>query len=81
MTNEYKNNTDSFQKYYDDIEIPYESTVAHFKSAYQIRNKTMVDRSDLIICYVNKEAGGAYQAIKYAKEQNKKVLNLVDLIK
>ena len=80
MTSEYKNNTDSIEAYYDDIEIPYESSIAHFKSAYQIRNRIMVDRSDLIICYINKKDGGAYQTVKYAKEQNKKTLNLVDLI-
>ena len=34
------------------------------KSAFQVRNKSMVDRSDLVICYVETNEGGAYQTIE-----------------
>lgn len=59
-TAELENNEDSFYSYYDEIEICEESTNAHFKSAIQIRNRSMVDRADVIVCYVEHSHGGAY---------------------
>ena len=63
---EFQNNEDSFAEYYDEIEICPEAHAAHFKAAMQIRNRSMVDRSDLVICYVEHNSGGAYQTIQYA---------------
>lgn len=75
-TAEYQNNVEYFEEYYDEIEICEASAKAHFKSAIQVRNREMVDRADLIICYVEHESGGAYQTIKYVRKQNKKIINL-----
>ena len=75
-TSEFQNNEDSFAEYYDEIEICPESHIAHFKAAMQIRNRSMVDRSDLVICYVEHNSGGAYQTIQYALKQEKEVINL-----
>ena len=36
----------------------------------------MVEKSDLVICYVERESGGAYSAIKYAKKLKKRVVNI-----
>lgn len=71
-TAEYINNQDSFEKYYDEIEISYKASSAHYKAAMQVRNREMVDRADLIICYLERIDGGAYQTVKYAEMQNKK---------
>ena len=79
-TAEFENNEDSFYKYYDEIEICEESSKAHFKSAMQIRNRNMVDRADLIICYIERHEGGAYQSIQYAKKMEKQVINVYELI-
>ncbi len=76
-TAEYKNNRKSFEKYYNDIEICYESSVAYPKSAIEIRNQYMVNKADLVICYVENNYGGAYKAMQYALKTNKPVLNLV----
>lgn len=73
---EYENNQDSFNSYYDEIEVCSESSVAHFKSAIQIRNRSMIDRADLVICYVSRKTGGAYTTLKYAEKQNKRIINL-----
>lgn len=77
-TAEYQNNIDSFENYYDEIEICDTSSKAHFKSAIQTRNRQMVDRADLIICYLEHNSGGAYQTVQYAKKQGKAVINLAD---
>ena len=35
----------------------------------------MVDRSDMVICGIEREEGGAYQTIEYAIKQKKTVKN------
>ena len=80
-TAEYLNNQDYFEKYYTDIVISYSASNAHPKSAFKIRNFEMVDRADLVICYVENSFGGAYQAVSYAKRQGKKVINLAEFDK
>ncbi len=76
MTAEYRDNEKYFHQYYDEVEICAQSVEAHYKAAIGIRNRTMIDRSDLVICYIDHKAGGAYNAIKYAVKQKKNILNL-----
>ena len=78
-TAEYLNNEESFHEYYTDVEISYAASVAHPKSAIQIRNREMVDRADLVICYIEHEKGGAWQTVEYAMKQGKPVANLAKL--
>ncbi len=75
-TAEYLNNQEYFHDYYADVEISYSASMAHPKSAIQIRNREMVDRADLIICYIEDEKGGAWQTVDYAIKQGKTVINL-----
>lgn len=77
-TAEYRENEESFHEYYDDVEIYYSANKAHFKAAFQIRNREMVDRSDLVVFYVERKKGGAYQTLQYAVKQNKKIINLAE---
>lgn len=76
---EYTNDAESFENYYDEIEICSRSTAAHPKSAIKIRNQYMIDRSDLCIFYIEHFSGGAYQAMKYAQKCGKKIINLAEL--
>lgn len=75
---EMENNIEYYEKYYDNIEVCEESSRAHFKGAIQARNRNMVDRADLIVCYVEHQRGGAYQTIKYAEKQGKHIINLAE---
>ncbi len=79
-TAEYLNNKNYFHDYYSDVEISHAASVAHPKSAIQIRNREMVDRADLIICYIERKKSGAWQAVQYAMKQRKTVINLADKI-
>ena len=74
-TAEYRNNEQSFHEYYDEIEICAESAEKHFKSAHQTRNRSMVDRSDLVVFCVEHSSGGAYQTMQYAKKVNANIVN------
>lgn len=75
-TAEYRNNKRSFLAYYDEIEICEQAAAAHYKAAFQIRNRAMVDRSDLVILYIDHSSGGAYQTFQYVKKIGKKHLNI-----
>lgn len=77
-TAEYENNVDSFHEYYDEVEICEESSKAHYKSAIQIRNRNMIDRADLVVCFVNHPSGGAFTTLQYAKKQGKEIINLAE---
>lgn len=80
-TAEHQNNKQLFHEYYDEIEICTESAQRHFKSAHQIRNRSMVDRSDLVIFCVEHNSGGAYQTMQYAKKAHANIVNLPDVIR
>ena len=38
----------------------------------------MVDRSDLVICYVDHQSGGAFQTMQYARKCGKELINLAE---
>ena len=78
MTAEYRDNRQSFHEYYDEVEICAESAKAHFKAAIGIRNKSIADRSDLLVCCVEHNSGGAYQTARYAKKREKQIMNIAD---
>lgn len=73
---EYRNNQKEYEDFYDNIELCEASAKAHPKSAIQIRNRDMIDRSDLVICYIDHKSGGAYQSVRYALKKQKVVSNL-----
>lgn len=76
MTAEYRDNEKSFHDYYDDVEICTEAAGSHFKAAFQVRNRHMIDRSDLVISYVEHNSGGAYQAKEYAEKSGKEIVEI-----
>ncbi|MBR1739569.1 MAG: hypothetical protein IJ737_04675 [Ruminococcus sp.] len=75
---EYRDNERKYLDYYDEVEICPEAAGAHPKSAIQIRNRNMVDRSDLVICCIQHKNGGAFRTVEYAKRQGKKVVNVAE---
>ena len=77
---EYIENMEAYENYYDEVEICSESDGAYPKAAYQLRNRSMVDRSDLIIFNVTHDSGGAYQTMKYAQSIGKQMINIAELL-
>lgn len=72
----YSNNQESYNNYYDFVEVCEQSAHAHPKAAIQLRNQAMVDRSDLCVFYVSKRMGGAYQTLRYAERTGANMINL-----
>ena len=78
MKAEYRDNEQSYLDYYDEVEICADSSEVHYKSAIQVRNRCMVDRSDLVVCCIQHNSGGAYKTVQYAMQHGKPVRNLAD---
>ena len=67
-----------YEKYYDNVMIPECIGRTHPKGAITKRNRWMVEQADLFVCYVEREEGGAYTAMKYAKKLDKHIINLAE---
>ena len=75
---DYVKNSKSYDNYYDSVDICEQSANAHPKSAIQIRNRAMVDRSDLCVFCITRRSGGAYQTLRYAERTGANIINLLD---
>lgn len=75
-TAELRNNTETFENFYDSIEINEASADKNFKYAITARNRDMIDRSDMVVVYVKNQSGGAYQSLRYAEKNDKRIINL-----
>ena len=77
VTADFRDHEDDYRVYYDEIEIC-NSAGRHYKAAFQARNRNMVDRSNLVVFFVERHEGGAYQTMRYAMQQDKQYINLAD---
>ena len=73
---EYTKNRQYYDDFFDYVEVCAESAKKHPKAAIQARNRHIVDRSDFIVFWVERENGGAYQTMNYAKKCGKVYNNL-----
>ncbi|MBQ7124863.1 MAG: DUF1273 family protein [Clostridia bacterium] len=46
------------------------------RACMQMRNKYMVDRSSICLCWLSSSKGGTFNTVSYAKKQGIKVINL-----
>lgn len=44
----------------------------------QLRNRALVDRSGVCICYLEKNTGGTAYTVNYAKKQGLEIINVID---
>lgn len=64
-----------YDKYYDSVKIC-DLKRCHPKCAITKRNRWLVEICDLVVCYIEREVGGAYKAVKYASKLKKKIIDL-----
>ena len=76
VTAEYRDNEESFRDYYDEIEVCEAAAGSHYKNAHQTRNRAMVSRSDMVVFCIQRARGGAWQTMKYTREQGVPCINL-----
>lgn len=70
-----------YEDYYDEIVIPEAIGKAHPKASITLRNRWMAETCDLVICYIEREEGGAYAAVKYAMKKNMEIINICEKTK
>ena len=70
------NNKENFEKYYEKIEVFESEKNIHYKACIKKRNEKMVERSDLVVCYVHKNFGGAYEAMRDARNKDKLIYQI-----
>ena len=61
---------------YDDIIIPMELAECHYKSAITKRNRWIIDRCSNLICFVQRDYGGAYATYHYTKKKGLTIENV-----
>ena len=65
-----------YEALYDEILIPAELEGVHPKAAIGLRNRWMVDRSDIVIAALHRDFGGAADAVRYAHAIERTVIHL-----
>ncbi len=63
---------------YDEILYPALENVPP-RFAITHRNRYMVEQADVVIAYITRSRGGAYQTFQYAQRKGKTVYNLADM--
>lgn len=71
----YRDHKENYLCCYNEVEICKESAVAYPKAAIQIRNRIMIERSDIIVCCIQHTGGSAYRSVKYAEKLHRKIIN------
>lgn len=71
-----KANMDLLEKQFDRVIIPPTLHGVHPKAAITERNRWMVENCDLLIAHVSHEHGGAWAAMRMAKQLDKLVLQI-----
>ena len=69
MKAEYRDNEKEYLDYYDEVEMCDESSEAHPKSAIQVRNRSMIDRADLVVCCIQHKV--AEHTARYSMLRNR----------
>lgn len=80
FSNKLNTNKDYLEEMYDGVIVPDTVEGVFFKNAINVRNRWIVDNSDLIIAYVERDYGGAFEAVKYAKSKGKQIINIGKLV-
>lgn len=76
LTEEYQKNHLKYQKErFDGIIYP-EIEDKPLKFAISYRNKWMIEKADYVVCYIEREWGGAYKTYLYAQRKKKNVYNV-----
>ena len=64
-----------YETQYDEIIIPAELDGVHPTAAIALRNRWIVDHSDFVVTAIQRDYGGAAEAVKYAKAHDKVVID------
>ncbi|MBQ5973427.1 MAG: hypothetical protein IJL69_04435 [Oscillospiraceae bacterium] len=75
---DYRRDAAAYEAYYDEVELFEPERPVPPRAALVRRNRSMVDRSDLCVFFVETASGGAFQTMRYALRRHKALVNLAD---
>lgn len=52
----------------------------YYRGCMQTRNRALVDKSDLVVCYMTRNTGGTAYTIRYAKSCSRRVINIAPAV-
>ena len=52
----------------------------YYRGCMQARNKALVDKSELVVCYMTRNIGGTANTIRYAKSCGRRVINIAPAV-
>lgn len=71
-----RRNIEFYEQYYNSVLIPDSISHVHPKQAITKRNRWMVEKCDLFICYAEHKTGGTSKALQYTRKLGKNIINL-----
>ena len=79
MSKQINRDKEFYSQMYDGIIVPQELMGVHPKAAITRRNRVMVDWANVLIAFVYRDFGGAYEMLKYAKRKSDiRIFNLAE---
>ena len=79
MRQDINTNKSFYEDSYDGILVPTELMGVHYKGAIKQRNQWMLDHSDVLLAYIYRDFGGAYEALQYARKRpNLSIINFAE---
>lgn len=79
LTCEIIENNDYYNRRFDFVSVADVPETTHYRGRIKKTNEYMVDNSEYLICFVNKEWGGAVNTLKYAEKKKKHIINIAEL--
>ena len=76
FTNDINTGRDYYNAMYDDVIIPPEIIGVHYKAAINERNRRIIDNCNVVLVYIIRDYGGAFDAMKYALKRKKYVIKV-----
>lgn len=78
MMNRLNQEKQRYTSAYDEVFVLSEASAVYPKRAITVRNRWMVDQADVIVSCVQRDYGGAYQTLQYAKCSKKRIVEVTD---
>lgn len=80
LSPKYMHRIDNPEYFYAAVEVSIAASLERPKYMIQTRNREMIDRADLILCYLTHESPIAWKSVQYAISKGKMVINLAEIM-
>ena len=78
LTREITEDKEYYNRRFDFVAVADILETTHYKNKITKTNEYMVNNSGYLICYINKEWGGASRTLEYAEKKKKIIINIAE---